>query len=348
MTERNELLRTSRNAVLFAFALGLSFYLAWLIRDVLVLLYIAALFAVVLTPVVEAIAQLRFGSRQPFKRSALLVLMLLVVAVAALFAALALPPVVRDLQGFLQDVPARLPVLAQRMKSLPIFAQLDAAAVAAKLQEMLSPAAGYLLNSLGTWAGRLSNIVMGIILTVYFITDGERAYNWCLSFLPIEPRQRLDATLRRADVRMGKWLLGQGSLMLILGVCSTIAFLLLKVRYAYALGVLAFAMNLIPVVGIAVTIIAAAFAAALDSWYSAIGVIVFFAVYMQIENSILIPRIMQKQVGLPGLAVIVALLLGFSLAGIVGAMVSVPTAVLVSVLLDEYLVARDGQSAPAP
>jgi predicted PurR-regulated permease PerM len=64
-------------------------------------------------------------------------------------------------------------------------------------------------------------------------------------------------------------------------------------------------------------------------------------VYLQVENSILVPRIMRNRVGLPGLAILVALLLGSALAGIVGAMVSVPTAVLVAELLDEYLVNKN-------
>jgi predicted PurR-regulated permease PerM len=64
-------------------------------------------------------------------------------------------------------------------------------------------------------------------------------------------------------------------------------------------------------------------------------------IYVQVENSYLTPRIMKNSVDLPGLAVLVALLFGFALEGVVGAMVSVPTAVLVAVLLDEYLVHKD-------
>jgi len=61
-------------------------------------------------------------------------------------------------------------------------------------------------------------------------------------------------------------------------------------------------------------------------------------VYLNVENSFLTPRIMRNSVGLPGLAILVALLLGSALGGIPGALVSVPTAVLVAVLADEYLV----------
>ena len=140
---------------------------------------------------------------------------------------------------------------------------------------------------------------------------------------------------------MGKWLLGQGSLMLILGVASTIVYLSLHVRYAYALGVLTGLLNIIPVLGAAICIALALLVAAIDSWGRVLGIAIFYVVYLQIENSILTPRIMKNSVGLPGLAILVALILGSALEGVLGAMVSVPTAVLVSVLLDEYLVRKD-------
>jgi predicted PurR-regulated permease PerM len=126
--------------------------------------------------------------------------------------------------------------------------------------------------------------------------------------------------------------------MLILGVVSTIAFLALKVRYAYALGVLMGAFNLIPIIGALVSVTLALLVAAIDSWGRALGVLIVYLVYAQIENSVLTPRIMKSSVGLSGLAVLIALLLGASLEGVVGALVSVPTAVLVAELLDEYLV----------
>jgi predicted PurR-regulated permease PerM len=136
---------------------------------------------------------------------------------------------------------------------------------------------------------------------------------------------------------MGKWLLGQGSLMLILGVLSTIVFVSLGIRYAYALGVIMGLFNIIPVVGALVSMALVILVAAIDSWGRVLGVMIFYAIYAQLENAFLTPRIMKSSVDLPGTAVLVSLLLGSTLAGVVGAMVSVPTAVLVAVLLNEYL-----------
>ncbi|MGC9159339.1 MAG: AI-2E family transporter, partial [Terracidiphilus sp.] len=112
-------------------------------------------------------------------------------------------------------------------------------------------------------------------------------------------------------------------------------------RYAYALGMLTGLLNIIPVLGAAICIVLALLVAAIDSWGRVLGVAIFYAVYLQVENSFLIPRIMENRVKLPGLAILVALLLGSAFAGVLGAMVAVPTAVLVSVLLDEYAIHKD-------
>jgi len=226
-------------------------------------------------------------------------------------------------------------------KSIPFAQHLDTADLTTKLQDFAGNATTYLLISLKDWAGNLFDVVMGFVLTVYFILEGDQVYRWFLSLIPEGQRPRLDSTLQRADVRMGKWLIGQGSLMLILGVVSTIVYLLLNVRYAYALGVLTGALNIIPVVGAAICIGLALLVAAIDSWGRVLGVAVFYLVWIQVENSYLVPRIMKNRVGLPALSILVALLLGSALAGILGAMIAVPTAVLVAELLDEYVVQKD-------
>jgi len=333
--------RTLRRDIVFAFALALACYLAWLIRDVLVLLYVSALFAVVLSPVVRFTSQLRIRNRQPFKGSAIFLLLLVVAAAFTAFGFLALPPVIRDLQGFAQEMPTRLPGLLEKLNNLPMAQHLDTADISSRLQGFVSQAATYLLFSISDWAGKLFDLVMGFILTIYFILEGDHAYRWFLSFFPHERRERLDKALQRAEIRMGKWLLGQGSLMLILGVTSTIVYLSLHIRYAYALGVLTGLLNIVPVLGAAVCIALALLVAAIDSWGRVLGIAIFYVIYLQVENSYLTPRIMKNRVDLPGLAILVALVLGSALEGVLGALVSVPTAVLVAVLLDEYFVHKD-------
>jgi predicted PurR-regulated permease PerM len=331
-----------RGHIVFAFALAFAIYVAWLLRSVLVLLYVSALFAVVLTPVVRATSRLRIGRWHPFHGAAAIFFLLLILAGAlTAFGFLALPPVIRDLQALNGEMPTRLPALLARFRQFPFVDRLNSAEVINSIEGSLSHTAAGLLLSLTNWAGALVQVAAGFVLTLYLILEGDGAYRWFLSFLPPQPRHRLDVTLQRAAARMEKWLIGQASLMLILGVASTILYLSLDVRYAYGLGVLTGLLNVIPVLGAAVSIVLAILVAAIDSWGRVLGVAIFFLVYLQVENSWLIPRIMRHRVQLPALAIFVALLLGSAVEGIVGALVAIPTAVLVAVLLDEYLVRKD-------
>ena len=129
--------------------------------------------------------------------------------------------------------------------------------------------------------------------------------------------------------------------MLILGVSSTIVFGILHVRYFFLLGVLMGLFNIIPIAGGIITMILVAGVAAIDSWSKLAGVLIFYVIYVNIENAYLIPRIMRSSVNLMGLTVLIALICGTALAGVVGALVAVPTAALISVLLDEYAVQKE-------
>jgi predicted PurR-regulated permease PerM len=337
--------RSMRGSIVFAFVIALVLALAYLMREILLLLYVSALFAVVLSPVIHGIMKVHIKSWHPSKGLAIFLLVLSVGAAATLFFVFAVPPVVKDVQALASELPTRGPRLLDQVHRVPFASHLNFSGLNAKLQGFASNFVEYLFLSISGWASKLADIAAVILLTVYFMLEGDEAYHWLLSFFPKSARERLNNTLLRADVRMGKWLLGQGGLMLILGLCSLIVFVMLKVRYAYALAVLMGVLNIVPIVGAMVSMALVLLAAATDSWEKVLGVVVFYAIYAQVETSFLTPRIMKSSVDLPSLGVLVALLMGSKLAGVIGAMIAVPTAVLVSVLIQEYLVKDDEPAA---
>jgi predicted PurR-regulated permease PerM len=338
--------RSARGTVVFAFAIALALATAYLMRQILMLLYVSALFAVVLSPIIRAISRIPIGKWHPGRGLAIFLLLLSLAAAATLFFAFALPPVLRDVQSLVSELPTRGPQLLDQLHRVPFVSHLNLSGINSKLQGFASNFAEYLFLSISSWASKLADVGAVLFLTVYFMLEGDEAYHWMLSFFPKSARRRLNDTLLRADARMGKWLVGQGGLMLILGLCSLIVFVLLKIRYAYALAVLMGVLNIIPIVGAMVSMALVLLAAATDSWEKVAGVAIFYAIYAQVETSYLTPRIMKSSVDLSALGVLVALLVGSKLAGVIGAMIAVPTAVLVSVLIQEYLVQHD-EPAPA-
>ncbi|MHB1936737.1 MAG: AI-2E family transporter [Acidobacteriaceae bacterium] len=330
--------RSVRGHILFAFAIAIALYLAWLLRDVLVLLYVSALAAIVLMPVVRGVRQIRIGNRHPGHGIAILIIMVALVGSVTLFLILTLPPVVREVATFVKDLPGRSPVFLQKIERLPVLRDMNLTGLETRLKQDTAQHAGTFLSSVGNGAARLFEVVTGIVLTIYFLAEGEHVYKWFLSLVPAARRERLDETLRHAAERMGRWLLGQLALMLILGVCSGVVFGAIHLRYAFALAVLMGAFNIIPVVGALVSTSVAMLVAASESWEKVLAVLIFELIYAQIENAYLVPRIMKARVDLAGSAVFIALLMGVSLAGVAGALVAVPTAVLVAVLIDEYVI----------
>ena len=332
----------TRGHILFTIAVLLALALAWRLRVVLTLIYVSALFAVVLTPAVNRIMCLRQRGRWPITRAiAIIALISAVFLSLALFVLACLPAVVRNLHDFAADLPARVPAIVAHLKRLPLADKLGVDDIARRIENTLDSTAAYLFASFPEWMERLLDLLTALVLCVYFMLEGDHAYHWLLSLFEPTRRDRLDATLRRAELRMSKWLFGQGLLMLILGVCSTIAFGLLHVRYFFLLGVLMGLMNIVPIAGGVVTILLVALVAALDSWTKAASVLAFYIVYVNVENAYLTPRIMRHSVDLMGLTVLIALIVGTDLAGVTGALVAVPSAALVAVLMDEYMVHQD-------
>ncbi|HEY4354546.1 MAG TPA: AI-2E family transporter [Acidobacteriaceae bacterium] len=333
--------RIARSSILFFFAVLIALGIAWRMLRVLEIVYVAALFAVVLMPVVQRIQQLRIKGWSPSRPVAIIGLLLTVMIALTTFLWLGLPPVIHDIRDFANDLPKHIPAVLAKIRRVPLADKIGVDSVAEKAQNALSSLASYLFASLPLWMARILDIITTFVLCIYFMLEGEFAYYYFLSFFPTPERARLARTLETAELRMSGWLLGQGSLMLILGITSTTVFGILHVRYFFLLGVLMGLFNIIPVAGGIVTIMLAASAAAVDSWSKMAGVLIFYAIYIQIESAYLTPRIMKTSVNLMGLSVLIALLAGSALAGIVGALVAVPTAALVAVFMSEYLVQVD-------
>ncbi|HUQ50449.1 MAG TPA: AI-2E family transporter [Terriglobales bacterium] len=332
-----------RSDILYFFALALACFVAYQVKNVLMIIYLGILFAVVLSPAIDAIRKVHIGKWKPGRGPAIIVLILGLLSLVALFLIFAVPPIFRDAQGLAENWPAKLANVTDRIRHLPFMGSFDSA----KLQGFATGVMGNAFGVVKNIAGGIFGIFTFIIITAYFILDGERAFYWALSMFKRDDRERLERTLIRAEKRMRNWLLGQLLLMLILGLSSMAVFGLLGLKYFYALAVLAGVANIIPIVGPIVAVVLASVVALVDSPIKVVGVLAFFVVYQQVETAFLTPKIMKTTVDLPALAVIISLSLGGALAGIIGALVAVPTAALCAVLIEEYLVKKDAPKAPA-
>jgi predicted PurR-regulated permease PerM len=326
-----------RANILFALSVAAALFLAYKIRGVLLIIYVSILFAVVINPAVQRIQRiqrLHVGDWHPQRSTAIVIIFLLVISFLGLFLLSVLPSVVEDAQELTVDWPRKAATLYERLQHLPLVDRVSLAS----LEQHLSAAIGGIVGILRTLATSFASLLTCLVLTLYFVLDGSRAFSWVMSMFHPDTRQRLEPTIMRAEQLLRRWLLGQGALMLVLGISSALVFRALRIKYFYALAVVAGLANIVPILGPMISLILTSVVAAFDSWTKLIGVLIFYLLYQQVENVFLTPRIMKATLNLPPLAVVVALSVGGAVAGIVGALVAVPTAALVQVFATEYLV----------
>lgn len=333
--------RDVRKHIVFTIACLCLLGLFWKIRHVLGLVYLSGLFAVVLNPVVTRISKLRFRGRALSKALSVALLMVGLLVALGLFFWIGLPPVLRDFRNFLTDLPSRIPLMTAKLHKIPMADKIGLSDLNAKAETAAGEAATYIFAALPALAEHVLDLLTAVILTVYFILEGHEVYEFFISLVVPGSRSRLANTLQIGEERVSRWLIGQLALMACVAVYSLVVFRVLNVRYFLLLGVLMGLTNIIPIAGNLITILLVVLIAAADTWAKAGLVLASYAIYVQIENAFLTPRIMKSSVDLMGITVLVALLVGTAISGIPGALVAVPTAAVVVVFANEYLVQHE-------
>jgi predicted PurR-regulated permease PerM len=323
-----------KSDILFAFAIAVALAVTYKLKDVLLLIYVSALFGVVTTPFVERVQKLRMGKVHVGKGLAIMLLLSMVAVLATLFCWFVLPPIFRDIQQLASDLPGKFSRAQDRLNNVPWLYRITQQF----WQDHVGDIAGYAVKVVPNVARLFFAFFSFMVTTAYFILDGSRASRWIISMMPPASGKRLTATMLRARDRLRRWLIGQLTLMLLLGILVFIVFGLLHVRYFTVLAVFTGLANIIPIIGPIISFSLGMIVAAFDSWQKVVGVVIFYAIYQQLENAVLTPRVMKATVGLPSLAIIIALAIGGALGGILGALVAVPSAAIVSELAEEYLV----------
>jgi len=184
-------------------------------------------------------------------------------------------------------------------------------------------------------------VITIVILAFYLLIDGQSLFVAFARLFPPERRAEVTRAGREISTKVSAWMIGQLILAGTIGLSSAIGLYLLGVPYFYVLALISAAGELIPVVGPILSAIPAAGAALTVSPKTALWVLVFFFLQQQAENHLLVPKIMQRQVGVSAAVVIAALLIGGALLGIVGAVLAIPTAAILQVVLQAAFNGRE-------
>ena len=227
-------------------------------------------------------------------------------------------------------------------------------------QKQIQDVADQLLNQAGTIANSIVDLVFGFftalidialvaIMSIYLMLDGPRVREWMIVYVPLRQQERatfLQNTIQRV---VGGYIRGQFTMAVIIGVLVGIIVTLFHVPYAALLGLLAFILEFIPILGTLISGAVCVAAALSVGWLTALGVLVCFIGVHIIEGDILGPRIVGKAIGLHPVVAIFALTAGAELFGIWGALLASPVAgVIQSLLAAIWLEWRKAQPAEFP
>ena len=183
-------------------------------------------------------------------------------------------------------------------------------------------------------------IFIGIIILVlafYWTLDGPRIIQSLLMLIPQDRRESISELILAMEAKVGSYIGGQGILCLVIGILALLAYLLIGLPNALVLALIAGVMEAIPMIGPLLGAIPAVLVALSIAPDKLIWVIVATVVIQQLENSLLVPRVMRKAVGVNPFVTLLALFAFSSLFGIAGALMAIPMAAIIQLLLDRFV-----------
>jgi predicted PurR-regulated permease PerM len=319
----------------------------WEARDALLLVYVSALIAMGLSPLVKLIER---PNRQGTKRRvprwlAILSIYGILVAVVVFLGLLVIPPLVS--QG--AALWARLPAEFNRLQTFLISHKLMVHRVTLEEAVQNAPsgtggnAVGTVLVAISSLIGGIFGLITILILTFYLLIEAGAMFEYLVRFVPRGRRADLATAARQGVTKVSAWLRAQFILAGVMGTFAAIGLGLMGVPYFYVIALIAAIGETIPIVGPVIGGVTAVAVALTVSPKLALIVGAYFLVLHQLEANVLVPKIMERSVGVSPVAVLVALLIGGSLMGLAGAILAIPTAALLSVIIEEIAADREAR-----
>ncbi|MDA3629185.1 AI-2E family transporter [Saccharopolyspora sp. WRP15-2] len=306
--------------------------LAYSARNMLVLIFVGFFLALGVEPVVAWLHRHRW--RRGLAIAAVIFVVVLLVGFIVLFAVV---PAVGQVGHFLAQLPQLLSQLGQHLGEHQLRDTLHDPAVQGKVQEAAKQAATFLATALGAGFAAIGSLLGGIFsactagaLLVYFSLAMPRLQGAMTRAAGSHPG-RPEAILAAMN-RVGGYVTGQALVSLCAGAVSYVFFLVAGVPYPALLAVVVALLDAIPQVGATLASVAGILVALSQSLPLAVITLLFFIVYQAVENYLIAPRVFARTVELSPLAAFVAILLGGSLAGVLGALIALPITAALKVL----------------
>lgn len=306
----------SHKTVIFTVVFLGSIWFVYYIRDIVLQIFMAALLVAILNPFVSKLSKYRIPKGLSILLSYILVFGFLGVAIASI-----LPPLVEQTANLANGLP-------DYIKSLESSKYVNDDVIK-QLVSQLGSVPSQIVKAGFSLFGNILNILAVAILAFYLLLVRDR-FDANLEFLfGKEKSNEISKLISKLEFKLGGWARGQLSLMLLIGVFSYIGFIILGIPYALPLAMLAGIFEIVPYIGPVVASIPAiilGFSISPFLGFAAIGLAVLI---QQLENYVLVPKIMEKSTGVSPIVTLIALAVGFKLAGVIGMIIGIPIVIII-------------------
>lgn len=317
----------------FAFVLALLF-LARIIQ-IIYFVFFAIVLAAALRPCVLILAR-----RLPYTL-ALATLYLSLLALLVLAITVLVPVVIRQVSSLIVSLPQLIQSIEPLRRTVVEWAA--GFGVMANVQEEMGTVVGQLPNLLpevmalpGVVFGSVMSIFSVVALSFYWLLARDQIINYLVSFLPQDRRGSIKEFIDYTEQRLGAYVGGLLVVSLVIGAITFIGLSLLGVRFALLLGIFAGALEVIPIMGPIIAIIPIALVATSQSVVLGLATLVFFVIVQQLEGYVIAPLVQGRVVKLNPFVILLAVLIGISIAGITGALLAIPAVLAVAAAIDRF------------
>jgi predicted PurR-regulated permease PerM len=329
-------LQALRTAVIFAATFGAAYFI-YLILDVLILLLVGIILALAIRKPVQALEKRKIN-----RVVALLIVYGIMMIVIALLAVVILPPAVRQFGNYLTDeqslvkqivtAESRIEALVEDNTDLDITLP-DEVAIQTTVSSTLRDLRARIPALAGNFGGLLSNFVLVFVIAGYMTLSLDRTIASILELFPAHQHAEVLRIIDEIEQAVGGFVRGSLLVATIVGILDFGIMTLLRIPNAGMLALIVAITTTIPVIGGYIGAITATLLALLNSPTDALIALAVILVVQQVENYFLSPRIIESTVNLHPVLTIVSLLIGFAVAGGVGALIAVPVASTVKILV---------------
>jgi predicted PurR-regulated permease PerM len=329
-------------ATLVLVFVALSFWLFYRFSQVVFILFVAIVVGTVIRPVVAWL----YSRGMPRIAGVVLVYFLLLALIISFVLLLfplvaeqgititsAMPGYYHSLREWMVHYPNQL--IVRLSEFLPIT--LPGLKPVNQTGEQVLASAGQAMDYLSSVAKVILTVLAILLLAYHWTLDGPRIIHSLLQLLPSGQRESINELISAMETKVGFYIAGQGVLCLVIGILALVAYLLIGLPNALVLALIAGVMEAVPMVGPLLGAIPAALIALSIAPSKLVWVIVATLVIQQVENSLLVPRVMRKAVGVNPFVSLLAIFAFSSLFGIAGALMAIPIAAIVQLLLERFV-----------